>query len=200
MTLERILALLEAAIEDYHVLDRWDAPCPSAYASGSMDQAWYAKAWIDTVQWHLEDEVRRTDLPSDHLMAIKRRIDALNQERTDAVEDLDVRLAELLQPVPAVHGAVRTESLAWALDRLCILQLKRYHLRAEVERSDASDDHRTACGKRLAAADAQHADLMTACAALWADVQSGQVRYTPYRQFKLYNDPATNPALYGGQG
>lgn len=200
MTLERIFTLFEAAIEDYHVLDRWDAPCPSAYAKGSMDQAWYAKAWIDTVQWHLEDEVRRTDLPSDHLMSIKRRIDALNQERTNAVEDLDVQLAELLQPVPAVHGAVRTESLAWALDRLCILQLKRYHLRAEVDRSDASDDHRTACGQRLAAADAQHADLMTACGALWADVQSGQVRYTPYRQFKLYNDPATNPALYGGQG
>jgi hypothetical protein len=200
VTLERILALLEAAIEDYHVLDRWDAPCPLAYKSGSMDQAWYAKAWIDTVQWHLEDEIRRTDLPAAQLMAIKRRIDALNQERTDAVELLDERLAQLLQPERVSHGAVRTESLAWALDRLCILQLKRYHLRFEVARSDASDDHRTACAQRLAAADAQHSDLMTACAALWADVESGEVRYTPYRQFKLYNDPATNPALYGGQG
>jgi len=200
VTLDRILSLLESAIEDYHVRDRWDAPCPPAYKPGTIDQAWYAKAWIDTVQWHLEDEVRRRDLPSDQLMEIKRRIDALNQERTDAVEALDLRLAELLQPVPAVNGAVRTESLAWALDRLCILQLKRYHLRVEVERSDASDDHRVACGQRLAAADGQHNDLMAACAALWADVQSGQVRYTPYRQFKLYNDPATNPALYGGQG
>lgn len=200
MTLERILALLEAAIEDYHVLDRWDAPCPTAYKAGSLDQAWYAKAWIDTVQWHLEDEVRRTDLPSDQLMAIKRRIDALNQERTNAVEALDVRLAALLQPEVAVGGALRTESLAWALDRLCILQLKRYHLRAEVDRSDAPDAHRTACGQRLEAADAQHVDLMTACAGLWAEVVSGSVRYTPYRQFKLYNDPATNPALYGAQG
>jgi hypothetical protein len=200
VTLDRILSLLEAAIEDYHVLDRWDAPCPSAYNAGSMDQAWYAKAWIDTVQWHLEDEVRRTDLPSDHLMAIKRRIDALNQVRTNAVEELDVRLAEILQPVPAATGVLRTESLAWALDRLCILQLKRYHLRVEVDRTDASDEHRATCGQRLEAANAQHADLMTACAALWADVQSGLVRYTPYRQFKLYNDPETNPALYGGQG
>ena len=200
MTLERILALLEAAIEDYHVRDRWDAPCPSAFAAGSLDQAWYAKAWIDTVQWHLEDEVRRTDLPAGQLMEIKRRIDALNQERTDAVEALDLRLAQLLQPEPPAQGALRTESLAWALDRLCILQLKRYHLRAEVDRRDAPEGHRSACAERLSAADAQHADLMEACAQLWSEVVSGAVRYTPYRQFKLYNDPATNPALYGAQG
>jgi len=41
---------------------------------------------------------------------------------------------------------------------------------------------------------------MSACSTLWAELASGAVRYTPYRQFKLYNDPATNPALYGGQG
>jgi hypothetical protein len=199
-TLDRILRLLEAAIEDYHVRDRWDSPCPPAFAAGSLEQAWYAKAWIDTVQWHLEDEVRRTDLAAEDLLAIKRRIDALNQERTDAVEDLDRRMAALLQPEASGNGVLRTESLAWALDRLCILQLKRYHLRAEVSRSDADGEHVAACSARLAAADAQHADLMAACSTLWAELASGAVRYTPYRQFKLYNDPATNPALYGGQG
>ncbi|MGA0817786.1 MAG: DUF4254 domain-containing protein [Schleiferiaceae bacterium] len=199
LTLDRILGLFEAAIEDYHVLDRWDALCPPAFAAESLEQAWYAKAWIDTVQWHLEDEVRRTDRAADDLLAIKRRIDALNQDRTDAVEALDQRMAALLQPEPSA-GVLRTESLAWALDRLCILQLKRYHLRAEVARSDADLDHLTSCGARLEAADAQHRDLMAACAALWQDLASGAVRYTPYRQFKLYNDPTTNPALYGGQG
>ena len=200
LTLDRILGLFEAAIEDYHVRDSWDAPCPPAFAAGSIEQAWYAKAWIDTVQWHLEDEVRRTNVAAEQLLAIKRRIDALNQQRTDAVEALDQEMAALLQPEPSVHGVLRTESLAWALDRLCILQLKRFHLRAEVERTDASIDHLTACGARLEAANAQHRDLMAACAALWQDLVSGAVRYTPYRQFKLYNDPTTNPALYGGQG
>jgi hypothetical protein len=198
--LERILSLFEAAVEDYHVRDQWDAPCPPAFAAGSMDQAWYAKAWTDTVQWHLEDEVRRVDRSPEHLLAIKRRIDALNQERTDAVELLDQRLAELLQPVPAPDGVLRTESLAWALDRLCILQLKLYHLRIEAARADASTEHQDACGLRLKAAEAQHEGLMLACAALWADLTSGAVRYSPYRQFKLYNDPETNPALYGAQG
>jgi hypothetical protein len=198
--LERILNLFEAAIEDYHVRDQWDAPCPPAFAAGSMEQAWYAKAWTDTVQWHLEDEVRRVDRSPEQLMAIKRRIDALNQERTDAVELLDQRLAELLQPVPVPDGVLRTESLAWALDRLCILQLKRYHLRIEAARADASAEHQDACGLRLQAAEVQHEGLMLACAALWADLVSGAVRYSPYRQFKLYNDPETNPALYGAQG
>jgi hypothetical protein len=198
--LERILSLFEAAIEDYHVRDQWDAPCPPAFAAGSMDQAWYAKAWTDTVQWHLEDEVRRVDRSPEQLMAIKRRIDALNQERTDAVELLDQRLAELLQPVPVPDGVLRTESLAWALDRLCILQLKLYHLRIEAARADASTEHQDACGLRLNAAEIQHEGLMLACAALWADLVSGAVRYSPYRQFKLYNDPETNPALYGAQG
>lgn len=198
--LERILSLFEAAIEDYHVRDQWDTPCPPAFAAGSMEQAWYSKAWTDTVQWHLEDEVRRVDRSPEHLLAIKRRIDALNQERTDAVERLDQRLAELLQPVPAPDGVLRTESLAWALDRLCILQLKLYHLRIEAARANASAEHQDACGIRLRAAEVQHEGLMLACAALWADLTSGAVRYSPYRQFKLYNDPETNPALYGAQG
>lgn len=198
--LERILSLFEAAIEDYHVCDQWDTTCPPAFAAGSMEQAWYAKAWTDTVQWHLEDEVRRVDRSPEQLLAIKRRIDALNQERTDAVERLDQRLAELLQPVPAPDGVLRTESLAWALDRLCILQLKLYHLRIEAARADASAEHQEACGLRLKAAEVQHQELMLACAALWADLASGVVRYSPYRQFKLYNDPETNPALYGAQG
>jgi hypothetical protein len=116
------------------------------------------------------------------------------------VELLDQRLAELLQPVPVPDGVLRTESLAWALDRLCILQLKLYHLRIEAARADASTEHQDACGLRLNAAEIQHEGLMLACAALWADLVSGAVRYSPYRQFKLYNDPETNPALYGAQG
>ena len=73
-----------------------------------------------------QELIVRTDLAAEDLLAIKRRIDALNQERTDAVEDLDRRMAALLQPEASGNGVLRTESLAWALDRLCILQLKRY--------------------------------------------------------------------------
>ena len=108
--------------------------------------------------------------------------------------------ATLVSALGVPDGLLRTESLAWALDRLCILQLKLYHLRIEAARADASTEHQDACGLRLGAAEVQHRELMLACASLWADLASGVVRYSPYRQFKLYNDPETNPALYGAQG
>jgi hypothetical protein len=32
---------------------------------------------------------------------------------------------------------------------------------------------------------------------LWREVQSGARRFELYRQLKMYNDPALNPAVYG---
>ncbi len=39
--------------------------------------------------WHLEDEVRRTDLPDAEIVGLKRRIDATNQERNDLMDKVD---------------------------------------------------------------------------------------------------------------
>jgi len=39
--------------------------------------------------WHLEDEVRRTDLPDSEIVQLKRRIDATNQERNDLMDRVD---------------------------------------------------------------------------------------------------------------
>jgi len=39
--------------------------------------------------WHLEDEVRRTDLPDAEIVRLKRRIDATNQERNDLMDRVD---------------------------------------------------------------------------------------------------------------
>ncbi len=39
--------------------------------------------------WHLEDEVRRTDLPDAKIVQIKRKIDATNQERNDLMDKID---------------------------------------------------------------------------------------------------------------
>jgi hypothetical protein len=39
--------------------------------------------------WHLEDEVRRTDLPDSEIVQLKRRIDATNQERNDLMDQVD---------------------------------------------------------------------------------------------------------------
>ena len=39
--------------------------------------------------WHLEDEVRRTDLPDSEIVKLKRKIDQANQERCDLVDKVD---------------------------------------------------------------------------------------------------------------
>jgi hypothetical protein len=39
--------------------------------------------------WHLEDEVRRDDLPDSEIVQLKRRIDQTNQERCDLVDKVD---------------------------------------------------------------------------------------------------------------
>jgi len=43
--------------------------------------------------WHLEDEVRREDLPDAEIVQLKRRIDATNQERNDLMDKVDEILA-----------------------------------------------------------------------------------------------------------
>jgi hypothetical protein len=39
--------------------------------------------------WHLEDEVRRTDIPDSEVVACKRKIDGTNQERNDFMDKVD---------------------------------------------------------------------------------------------------------------
>ena len=39
--------------------------------------------------WHLEDEVRRTDIPDAEVVACKRKIDGTNQERNDLMDKVD---------------------------------------------------------------------------------------------------------------
>ena len=39
--------------------------------------------------WHLEDEVRRDDLPDSEIVQLKRQIDATNQERNDLMDKID---------------------------------------------------------------------------------------------------------------
>jgi hypothetical protein len=44
--------------------------------------------------WHLEDEVRREDLPDSQIVQLKRKIDATNQERNDLMDKVDEILSK----------------------------------------------------------------------------------------------------------
>ena len=81
--------IFEKTILDYHKTDNVDAPMTNPYADGSFESLLYRKNWIDTVQWHLEDIVREPEIDPREGLALKRRIDSSNQDRTNVVELVD---------------------------------------------------------------------------------------------------------------
>ena len=192
--------LFDACIADYHRTDDVDTPVPDPFLTGSFDSLLYRKNWIDTVQWHLEDIVRNPDIDPVDGIALKRRIDRSNQERTDLVEYIDSYFLDQYQSVqPNADARVNTESPAWAIDRLSILALKIYHMREETLRVDASAEHKAQCEKKLAVLLEQRKDLSRSINELIADIASGAKYMKVYKQMKMYNDPATNPILYQRQ-
>ena len=93
-------------------------------------------------------------------------------------------------------ATINTESPAWAVDRLSILQLKIYHMQEQVNRTDATEEHKAKCQAKLDVLLEQNTDLSTAIDQLLADIQAGRKYMKVYRQMKMYNDPSTNPVLY----
>lgn len=197
---EKSYKIFEKSVADYHLDDDVDAPSRQPYAENSIDGVLYAKNRIDAVQWHLEDIIRDPEIDPVAALALKRRIDRSNQERTDMVEELDSYFRNLYKDVAiAPDATINTESPAWALDRLSILALKIYHMAAEVARADASKDHRRRCAAKLAVLEEQRSDLISAIDALLDDIAAGRKYMKVYRQMKMYNDADTNPVLYASK-
>lgn len=198
MFTEQANKIFERSITDYHNYDNVDHPIANPYTPGSIEHLLYHKNWIDTVQWHLEDIIRNPAIDPVEALAIKRRIDKSNQDRTDMVEYVDSYLMEKYRSVePAADARLNTETPAWAIDRLSILALKIYHMRVETERTDVDDEHRAACRKKLDVLLQQQVDLSRAIEELIEDIEAGRKYMKTYKQMKMYNDPALNPVLYG---
>lgn len=188
------------ATMDYHKTDHVDAPIHNPYDPALIEYTLYAKNWIDAVQWHLEDIIRDPHIDPVEALGLKRRIDHSNQERTDMVEALDTYFRRKYADVPALANAtINTESPAWALDRLSILALKIFHMQAEVARKDASAEHKAKCQAKLDVLLEQKDDLISAIDQLLDDIEAGRKYMKVYRQMKMYNDPDTNPVLYGAK-
>jgi hypothetical protein len=149
--------------------------------------------------WHIEDEARTPGATESDLAAVKRRVDQTNQLRNDLAEDLDRRLLNWLEPrdLPNPLAPLHSESPGLIIDRLSILALKIYHTREETGREDAPEGHAERNSKRLTILEAQRADLAGCLDDLWRETLAGTRRFKLYRQLKMYNDPALNPAIYG---
>lgn len=197
---QRAYAIFEDATNAYHITDNVDAPLINPYDTESINAVLYGKNWVDAVQWHLEDIIRDPEIDPVAALELKRRIDRSNQVRTDMVEELDTYFRTQFADVkPLADATINTESPAWAMDRLSILALKIYHMNAEVQRPDAASDHRERCKAKLNVLLEQRADLISAIDALLDDIAAGRKYMKVYRQMKMYNDPATNPVLYGSK-
>lgn len=192
--------IFEQSVLDYHKTDHVDQPINNPYEWKSIEYYLYLKNWIDTVQWHLEDIIRDPNIDPVKALALKRRIDKSNQDRTDLVELIDSYFLDTFKDVTiAPDATINTESPAWAIDRLSILHLKIYHMKQETEREGTSDEHRTQAQKKLDVLQAQMQDLSLSIEQLLDDIAHGTKKMRVYKQMKMYNDPELNPVLYGKQ-
>ncbi len=82
------------------------------------------------------------------------------------------------------------ETIGSLADKLCIAELKVYHMREQAERGDAPDAFRAQCRDRLAVLEEQRDDLAAELTELLGALGAGRAAPKVYRQFKMYNDPA----------
>lgn len=206
----RVLALHDARLADA----TWPQSAPGV-SDGAADASdgglWH---WVETnhrhnrLLWDEEDLARRTQVADAEIAANKRAIDGHNQARNDAIERIDELLLLALGLVDAdsarsdtpasrapATARLHSETAGAMIDKLSILALKCFAMRAQTERGDVDDAHRSACRARLARLGEQRADLATCLDALLADAQAGRAYFKVYRQFKMYNDARLNPAL-----
>jgi hypothetical protein len=178
------IRIFQQSINDYHVKDNVDVSIANPFPSDSLEHLLYLKNWIDTVQWHLEDMIRLPDIEASEAVKLKRRIDSSNQHRTDVVEYIDSWFLKKFQARTVQENAtINTESPAWAIDRLSILELKIFHMNAS-------------CSEKLNVLVEQRTDLSKAIDELLADIAAGRKYMKVYKQMKMYNDESLNPVLY----
>lgn len=169
----------------------------------SSESAWH---WIEenhrynTLLWAEEDKARRTDVDAAEIARSKRLIDRYNQKRNDAVEAIDESILGELADCPRRSDArLNSETAGAMIDRLSILSLKIFHMELQTHRPEASRAHVLACADKLARLMVQRQDLAACLDRLLVDASRGDAYFKVYRQFKMYNDPALNPYLYGAQ-
>ncbi len=194
---ENAWEIFNKSIADYHLFDDVDLPINNPFEQGSLERILYAKNWIDTVQWHLEDIIRDENIDPTEALKIKRRIDSSNQQRTDLVEFIDSWFLQKYEnTTPNSDAKINTETVAWAIDRLSILALKIYHMSLEANRLSASEEHRKKCSDKLNVLLEQKKDLSEAIDQLLFDIENGKIKMKVYKQMKMYNDESLNPVLY----
>tara|TARA_B100001146_G_scaffold207552_1_gene203045 strand:- start:3313 stop:3921 length:609 start_codon:yes stop_codon:yes gene_type:complete len=194
----KAIEIFNNATLDFKKTSEIDQPFINRYNAEDhyIESVLYRKSWIDTVQWAYEDIIRDPNIDPQEALDLKRKIDASNQDRTDTVEQLDEYFLEKYGSIKIAESAtINTESPAWALDRLSILELKIYHMNIEANRDDASQKHKQKCMSKLSVLIQQRKDLSSAIDELLDEISKGKKYMKTYKQMKMYNDEELNPIL-----
>ena len=155
----------------------------------------YHNYWL----WHQEDEARRTDVSDKDIAAAKRAIDMHNQQRNDGIETIDLWIDNVLSAAginPGPEIGLNSETPGSMVDRLSILSLKIYHMDEQSQRKELAPDLKELCEIRANVLREQRQDLALALDKLFLDLRQVCKRHKVYRQYKMYNDPRFNPAIY----
>ena len=152
--------------------------------------------------WHEEDQARDPSASDNVIAQVKRRIDRLNQQRADAIEQLDNAIADAIAEQPLTVDAslpMNTETPGSAIDRLSILALRIFHLAEQCQRLEIDDAARNRVTVSLRIAEQQRANIANSLQILIDDLFSGRKRHQTFRQLKMYNDPELNPVIYSNR-
>jgi len=181
-----------------HLVDHWHHFEPEHSEEGLRGRVCDLHRY-NFLLWHEEDIARSPTVTDGRIAQVKRAIDRYNQLRNDSIEKVDDWLvAELAsRGIVAPPGApTATETPGAALDRLSILELRRYHMREQADRADATPEHRAKAADRLSILDLQREHLVESTDRLLGEIFAGERPLRVFRQMKMYNDPTLNPHLY----
>lgn len=177
-------------------LAAWYRDKPSALPPGAdLRSLVLAQHFCNFSLWNHEDEARRRDVGDAYIADTKRAIDGWNQKRNDLIERIDLHLLEQLKDCDTTKARQNSETAGSMVDRCSILALKLHHMGINAARKD-NPEIAAASAQKVAVLRVQRDDLSRCFEELLEDFRAGRRYFKLYRQYKAYNDPNLNPALY----
>jgi hypothetical protein len=201
LTAAELTELQDRTTTDWHLAIPEESALLRPFGVDSAEGLLIAQHLANFELWHEEDKARDPRASDMAIAQVKRNIDRLNQRRHDRTEALDELLLDTARREGAwsANAPLNSETPGMMADRMSILSLKIFHTQEEMARPDPPPGHMERNAGRLAVLEEQRRDLAGALDSLWHDATHGKRRFKLYKQLKMYNDAALNPAVYGSR-